>query len=91
MGAESGRFKTPRTGLVARPKTLFDFSLESPVFRALSEYDSSMAEDYPFRPCRIQHTLCRIIQEGAGPRQRLTVVPGHPLRRRLLQLLGVAL
>src|SRR5260370_40885775 len=49
-----------------------------------------MAEDYPFRPCRIQHTLCRI-QEGAGPRQRRTVVPGQPLRRRLIQFFRVGL
>ena len=29
--------------------------------------------------------------EGTGPRQRLAVVPGHPLRRVLLQLLGMPL
>src|ERR1035441_5033612 len=57
---------------------------------AISAYRSSLAEDYPFRPCRIQHTLCHI-QESAGPRQRLAVVPGHPVRRRLLQLPGVPL
>ncbi len=49
-----------------------------------------MANVYPFRPCRIQHTLRRI-QEGAGPLQGLAIVPGHPLRRRSLQFLGVPL
>ena len=49
-----------------------------------------MTEEYPFRPGRIQFTLGGI-QEGAGPRQRRTVVPGHPLRRRLLQFFRVPL
>ena len=44
-----------------------------------------MAGVDPFRPCRIQHALCHI-QESAGSRQRLAVVPGHPVRGRLLQL-----
>ena len=56
----------------------------------ISERHLSMAAVDPFRSCRIQHTLSRI-QEGALPRQRLAVVPGHPLRRRLLQLLDVPL
>ena len=52
----------------------------------ISECHLSMAAIDPFRPCKVQHTLCRI-QEGAGPRQRRAVVPGHPIRRCLLQLL----
>jgi hypothetical protein len=43
-----------------------------------------------FSAISIQHTLCRI-QERPGPRQRRAVVPGHPIRRCLLQLLGVPL
>src|SRR5215472_9897864 len=42
----------------------------------------TMAAVDPFRPGRI------ILLRGSGePRQRITVVPGHPFRRVLLQLL----
>jgi len=56
-------------------------------FGASPQHDRSRSF---FRPCRIHHTLCRI-QESASPCQRLAVVPGHPLRRRWLQLFRVPL
>src|SRR5260370_38333981 len=74
-------------GFCAWPKTLCDFAFSEARLAAISERHPTMAAVDPFRPCRIQHTLSRI-QEGALPRQRLAVVPGHPLRRRLLQLFG---
>src|SRR3974390_3715983 len=72
------------------PKTLPDFGLRGRGFGGVLRDPFHMAEYYSFRPYRIQHTLSRI-QEGALPRQRLAVVPGHPFRRRLLQFLGVPL
>src|SRR6266498_127193 len=77
-------------GFRAWPKTLCDFAFSDASLAATSLRSSCMAKEYSFRPCRIQHTLCHI-REGALPRQRLAVVPGHPLRRRLLQLLSVPL
>src|SRR5208337_3687016 len=77
-------------GFRAWPKTLSDFAFGKTRLAATWGHCSCRAEDYPFRPCRIQHTLSRI-QESTLPRQRLAVVPGHPLRRRLLQLLSVPL
>src|SRR5437764_4791778 len=77
-------------GFRAWPKTFGDLVFLDARLAAIFSVSLRLAEDYPFRPCRIQHILCRI-QEGALPRQRLAVVPGHPLRRRLLQLLSVPL
>src|ERR1039458_3479792 len=74
----------------AWPKTLCDFAFSTACLAAIPECLSCMAKDYPFRPCSNQHTLCHI-QESAGPRQRLAVVPGHPVRGRLLQLPSMAL
>jgi hypothetical protein len=51
---------------------------------------SKHARSRSFSVMPIQHTLCRI-QERASPRQRRAVVPGHPIRRRLLQLLRAPL
>src|SRR6266511_1068221 len=77
-------------GFRAWPKTLGDVAFSDARLAATSLRSSCMAEDYPFRPCRIQDTLSRI-QQGTLPRQRLAVVPGQPLRRRLLQLLRMPL
>jgi hypothetical protein len=74
---------------VAGQKRYWVLPLEKPVFGAFSVSPNHAADD-PFWPCRIQHTLCRI-EECASPRQRRAVVPGHPIRRRLLQLLRVPL
>ena len=78
-------------GFRAWPKTLSDFAFGKTRLAATWGRCSCLAEDYPFWPDRIQHSLCRVLQEGAGPRQRLAIVPGHPLRWRLLQFLGVPL
>src|ERR1039457_3417828 len=72
------------------PKTFGDFAFSDARLAATSQRSSCRAKDYPFRPARIQHTLCHI-QESAGPRQRLAVVPGHPVRGRLLQLPSMTL
>src|SRR5580698_5897654 len=77
-------------GLGAWPKTLRDFVFSDACLAAIWGCRSGMAEYYPFRPYWIQHILCRV-QECASPRQRRAVVPGHPIRRRLFQLLGVPL
>src|ERR1039458_3433551 len=77
-------------GLRTWPKTFGDFAFSDARLAATSQRSSCRAKDSPFRPARIQHTLCHI-QESAGPRQRLAIVPGHPVRRRLLQLPSMTL
>ena len=47
-----------------------------------------MAADDPFRPVKL--IILRGCRRGES-RQRLAVIPGHPFRRLLFQLLGVLL
>jgi phage tail protein X len=76
--------------LLCLTKTLCDFALAEACLAAISEGHSRLAEEDPFRPRGIHHTLPGI-HPGAHPIQGLAVVPGHPLGSGGCQFPGVPL
>src|SRR5580700_3073038 len=73
-------------GLRAWPKTLSDFAFGEARFMGISGCHLTLAAVDPFRPGRsilLRRRWC------SQSRQGVAIIPGHPLRRTLLQCCGV--